>query len=180
MSKIPNIPNARYTFDFQVFPNLLFGEHSKAMIYALTQEKEEVVARLMNDFYKDFAKHAKYTLTEEDIFSANDFKIIFGRLDSKGTMLLSIDMPMDTCGGIICMKHMIMFNSKELKPRLFTIEKSASSALDFFASLPEDDERRYRTQKNFLCELKSDGKHLNCGYAPEKTEDLLKKLLELY
>jgi hypothetical protein len=159
-------------------PSILFGEHSKTMLFALIQEKEEAIARVMNNFYKDYAKYANYKLETEHVVTKSDFSIVFGRLDTKGTMMLLINMPDDTSDGIVCLKHIILFNSKEMKPRLFTVEKSPSSALDFFSKLPEENKKT--TLKNFLCEVKSGGKHLNCGYAPENDKELYKKLYELY
>lgn len=177
MANIPNIPDARYTFDFVAFPKMLFDKKSGgALIAAIIDKKGEIIARMMNDVYMQISKGTKQEI-KHDIFSADDFEVFFGRLDEKGKALISIKMPDDNCDSIICLRHLIVFDVKKLKPRLFTVEKSAPSALDFIKTFSND---KNVVLKNFLCEVKSNGKHANCGYVPEKEEDLYRKLYELY
>jgi multidrug efflux pump subunit AcrB len=52
MPNIPNIPDARYTFDFVAFPKMLFDKKSGgALIAAIIDKKGEIIARMMNDVY---------------------------------------------------------------------------------------------------------------------------------
>ena len=176
MPNIPNIPDARYTFDFVAFPHLLFDKHGKALIAAIIDQKGEIIAKLMNDLYRDVSKGTKQEV-KDDIFTEQDFDVFYGRLDEKGTALISIKMPDDTCDSIICLRHLIVFDIKKMKPRLFTVEKSAPSALGFVKNFMKGEDKPL---KNFLCEVKSNGRHANCGYVPEKEEDLYRKLYELY
>lgn len=162
MKNIPSIPNARYTFDFMVFPSLLFNDHHMGFLGALLKEKETAMANLMNNFYKDYAKQAKINIDDEEIFSQEDFSVIAGNIDKEGPFFIGIDMPMDTCLGIICLKHFILFNKENIKPRLFTLEKNS------FLDTP------------FLCEVSPKGKHINYGPAPTNGEELLDKLIKLF
>ena len=177
MPNIPNIQGARYSFDFVAFPKMLFDKKGgPTLIAALIEKKEEVMAKWMNGFYKDVSKGTKQEV-KRDIFSPNDFEVFYGRLDEKGTVLLSIKMPDDNCNDIICLRHLIVFNLKKVKPRLFTIEKSAPTTMAFLKSMTSNEKPELNC---FLCEVKSNGKHANCGYAPKTEEELYRKLYELY
>ena len=101
MPNIPNIQGARYSFDFVAFPKMLFDKKGgPTLIAALIEKKEEVMAKWMNGFYKDVSKGTKQDV-KRDIFSPNDFEVFYGKLDEKGTVLLSIKMPDDNCNDII-------------------------------------------------------------------------------
>lgn len=162
MQDIPNIPNARYTFDFSIIPSLLFGKYSKGFIASLTQEKEIIMAKLMNDFYNDIAKHENIKIENKEIFSPSDFKIILEKFSDKGPFMIHINMPTEKCSSIVCLKHFIVFDKNVKKPRLFTLEVNP------FLKIP------------FLCEVNRNGNHSNYGPAPETDDDLIKKIFNIY
>ena len=170
-------PNARYVFDFNVFPTLIFGTHSEKFIRGLIKEREKLIAKLMNDFYKDFATNTNTKFGKKDMFAPKDFRVSFDKLDDKGTMLLSMTMPEDNSGGISYVKHLLVFDMKKMKPRLFTVEKSDTNMLKMFADM--FGKEMLENPQNHLCELRPNSRS-NYGYAPENEEELKKRILEIY
>ena len=182
MANIPNIPNARYIFDFRVMPSLVFHRGAPGLIMALDRSKGAVLADIMNNFYKDFAAEQSFPLGDEPIFSPQDFFAAASHLCGDSYLAI-VQMPDDDCEGIIVYYHLIVFElDTPQNVRLFTVERSVlPKELTDLLGVPsadesDDEEDPLRVPPSVLCEILRDGGRANYGEAPRTVPEVLEKL----
>lgn len=176
MKEYPIIENLRYTFDFRILPNILFGANGENFTKSLIAAKGLVIADLLNVFYKNAGKDYEVEMPDE-IFTKDDIRVVAGKIGDNNHILISIDMPDEKCDGIIAIQHLIVTKLDNFAPRLFTVERTSPSETEQLKAMLGDSFKEDMVS-NFLCEVEPD-KHRNYGVAPKTMDGIVAKLVEI-
>lgn len=164
--RVPLVPNARQIFDYELIPSLIFSDDAGDFISAVIYSDGEVLADVMDDTYRKVAEEQGITLSDNKLFTRDDFAVVSGNLD-EGRVMIIVKLPEPDSEAKCCMFDSFILHS-DGAIRFFITEKNQSAVADAVKLLKEDESLSFeevakRVPQAFLGELKADGSYVNCG-----------------
>jgi uncharacterized protein YrrD len=179
MRKIPELPNARYYFDFKFMPYAILGPNGTKLVFDIIDSKIDFIIDAMNTIYFKMAAKEGIDIGEGPIFNKGDFSLTIYVPKEIEYLYLILNMPDEEIDSIIADKHIITIRKEDFNIRHFTAEKSSTSSMMQLKELyTKTGVPLERLDDIYLCELLKMGRK-NYGIYHNRLEDIVKKITEI-